>query len=187
MALDGPPSVQFLLESFATVKQQDKYPLLGESQASELSVTPSTVAANFTPRTLAFTKVIDSQKASNGEAHSAVEAIISAGVHLRMLETFPEALNCILKEWIVQCQASPRTTWPSSLLTYVSRDDLNLLIYPQIPSSSDGGYFKVNEMILILYSKLTFPDSHHRAATRPTHNQSVIRGCHTDSSIPQHR
>jgi anaphase-promoting complex subunit 1 len=141
--LHSPPSLQRHLESYAAVKQLSEYPLLGETKSRELSITPSQIAAHFTPRTLAFTKVMDAQKSLNGEPHASVEAILASGVHLRMLETFPEALNCMLKEWIVQCQANPPTTWPNSLLTYVSRDDLKLLTDPRALSLSDSGYFKV--------------------------------------------
>jgi anaphase-promoting complex subunit 1 len=149
IALHKPPSIQRLLEAFGAVKQLDKYPLLGENQAREVSVTPSAIATRFTPRTLAFTKVIASRQSLDSEPRVVVETIIASGIHLRMLETFPEALNCMLKEWIVQCQANPPTTWPSSLLTYVSRDDLKLLIDPQLLSSSDGGHFKVINLCLV--------------------------------------
>jgi anaphase-promoting complex subunit 1 len=84
--------------------------------------------ASFTPRIVALMQLLTIPADLQRRADRQVEALISAGVDMRILETLPEALLAILKEPIVQCQSNPPTTWSSSLLKYIARDDLNLLV-----------------------------------------------------------
>jgi hypothetical protein len=83
---------------------------------------------DFAPRVHAILQYLAQIVRHKHNSYKLVEAMITYGIGTRMAETFPEALLSILKGPIVHCQAEPPTTWPSSLLSYVSREDLDLRI-----------------------------------------------------------
>jgi hypothetical protein len=62
-----------------------------------------------------------------------VEATLEASISPRVMETFPNAVQIVLKDAITQCQATPPTTWPSALLDLINREDLTLLASSQQP------------------------------------------------------
>jgi anaphase-promoting complex subunit 1 len=59
-----------------------------------------------------------------------VEALCTAGMDARLLETLPEAVLAPLQEAIVQCQIEPPTTWSKALLAMVGREDVTMLLTP---------------------------------------------------------
>ena len=75
---------------------------------------------------------------ANPTAESQVEAMVKSGITMRMLSNFPEALLAILSEPIVQCQAEPPTSWSSTLLEYVSREDLDLRLQTKYLVSTES-------------------------------------------------
>jgi anaphase-promoting complex subunit 1 len=99
--------------------------------------------ASFTPRIAALMQLLSIPADLQRRADRQVEALVSAGVDRRMLETLPEALLAILKEPIVQCQSNPPTTWSSSLLKYIARDDLNLLVTQRRMNWAESGISRV--------------------------------------------
>ena len=106
----------------------------------------------FTPRTASlkafFAKLHEGQVGPNDQ----VEAMISSNIDPRLLETFNEAILITLKESIVQCQAKPPTTWSSNLLSYVSREDLKLLLDPENLTWNDGLSNKVCITVVLILS-----------------------------------
>ncbi|OCL08030.1 negative regulator of mitosis [Glonium stellatum] len=82
--------------------------------------------STITPRTIALGRYLRNVRSSSNSPVKAVEFMAQSGISIRMLETFPEAAMAPLREAIVRCQASPPTTWTSSLLRLVQREDLDL-------------------------------------------------------------
>jgi anaphase-promoting complex subunit 1 len=126
----SPPSI---LEWISTVVHDQSYipfptvaRLIRKSKASpHSSVNVDEILSYVTPRTIALDKFFQGvDKLSN--PRKAVELMEHCGISTRMLATFPEAARAPLMECITRCQASPPTTWPSSLLKLVQREDLDL-------------------------------------------------------------
>lgn len=59
-----------------------------------------------------------------------VEAMHSAGIDSRVLETLPEAVLTPLKDSIARCQARPPPSWPKDLLELVNRGDVSMILAP---------------------------------------------------------
>jgi anaphase-promoting complex subunit 1 len=83
----------------------------------------------LTPRTLLFTQFFSSMQSTWSPARF-VEALCTAGMDARLLETLPEAVLAPLQEAIVQCQIEPPTTWSKALLAMVGREDVTMLLTP---------------------------------------------------------
>lgn len=79
------------------------------------------------PRTTSISKYLLVLHAPNLAPDKQVEAISEAGISTRLLETFPDAIVAVLKDAIVQCQATPPTIWSSVSLDLIGREDLALL------------------------------------------------------------
>lgn len=127
---DVPPSI---LEWLGTVVGSQHYApfptlatLIRKSKASpHSSINIDEVIASVTPRTVAlhrFFRDID----PTSSPRKVVELIETCGITVDMLATLPEAAKAPLMEAITRCQANPPTTWSSSLLKLVQRDDLDL-------------------------------------------------------------
>lgn len=82
--------------------------------------------STITPRTIALGKYLRNVRSNSDSSVKAVEFMAQSSISIRMLETLPEAAMAPLREAIVRCQASPPTTWTSSLLKLVQREDLDL-------------------------------------------------------------
>ena len=85
--------------------------------------------SSLTPRTLMFVRFFSSMQIDWSSAQF-VEALSSAGMDVRLLESLPEAVLAPLQEAIVQCQTEPPTTWSKDLLAMVGREDVNMLLTP---------------------------------------------------------
>lgn len=53
-----------------------------------------------------------------------IEALAACGLTSVVLETLPDAIVAPLREAMSRCQSSPPTTWPTSLLQLIGREDL---------------------------------------------------------------
>jgi anaphase-promoting complex subunit 1 len=131
---DTPPSI---LEWLSTVTGSQHYApfptlamLIRKSKASpHSSINIDEIIAGVTPRTMAlhrFFRDIDPASSSR----RVVELIKSCDISPEMLATLPEAAKAPLMEAITRCQANPPTTWSSSLLRLVQREDLDLSLTP---------------------------------------------------------
>jgi anaphase-promoting complex subunit 1 len=126
IGFESPLPIFSLLETVSAMRKTPIYPTLDAILPSQASVNVRDYATDFTPRIKAILLYFSKVAESKSKSHQLVEAMISSGIDTRMGETFPEALLAIFKEPIVQCQANPPTIWSDRLLTYVSREDLNL-------------------------------------------------------------
>jgi anaphase-promoting complex subunit 1 len=99
--------------------------LILKSKASpHSSVNINEVVSAVTPRTMAlqmFFRDVDHK----ANPRKAVELIERCGITSQMLASLPEAAKAPLMEAITRCQANPPTTWSSSLLQLVQREDLD--------------------------------------------------------------
>lgn len=127
---EAPPSI---LEWLATVTGSRRYApfptlamLIRKSKASpHSSINIDEIIAGITPRTVALHKFFrDVDPASS--PRRVVELIKTCDISTEMLATLPEAAKAPLMEAITRCQANPPTTWSSSLLRLVQREDQDL-------------------------------------------------------------
>ncbi|KXH41341.1 hypothetical protein CSAL01_02821 [Colletotrichum salicis] len=85
--------------------------------------------ASITPRTLMFKRLFEKLTPKSSAANM-VEAMHSAGISSRVLETLPEAVLAPLKDSIARCQARPPASWPKDLLKLVNRGDISMVLAP---------------------------------------------------------
>ncbi|TKW55262.1 Negative regulator of mitosis [Colletotrichum tanaceti] len=83
----------------------------------------------ITPRTFMFKRFFE-KLTPKGSPASMVEAMHSAGISSRVLETLPEAVLTPLKDSISRCQARPPASWPKDLLELVNRGDISMILAP---------------------------------------------------------
>ena len=140
--LEAPPSVMAWLENSIGATKTHNFATVGEFLHSKIGQNIRSRAANLTPCLSAINQFFDLTHDKNSTAEGQVEAMVKSGITMRMLSTFPEALLAILSEPIVQCQAEPPTSWSSTLLQYISREDLDLrLRTKQLPSTESAKVF----------------------------------------------
>ncbi|KAI8251309.1 Negative regulator of mitosis [Colletotrichum sp. SAR 10_98] len=85
--------------------------------------------ASITPRTLMFKRLFEKLTPKTNSV-GIVEAMHSAGIDGRVLETLPEAVLTPLKDSIARCQARPPPSWPKDLLELVNRGDVSMILAP---------------------------------------------------------
>ncbi|ORY15870.1 hypothetical protein BCR34DRAFT_477125 [Clohesyomyces aquaticus] len=139
---ETPPSI---LEWISTILRSQSYVpfptlavLIRKSKASpHSSVNIDEVISGVTPRTMVLDKVFQSVHQFS-TPYKAVELIERCGIRSRILTTLPEAARAPMMEAITKCQANPPTTWSSSLLKLVQREDLDLSLAPTKEFHQDG-------------------------------------------------
>ncbi|WYZ43187.1 hypothetical protein EsH8_VI_000886 [Colletotrichum jinshuiense] len=93
--------------------------------------------AMITPRTLMFKRLFEKLTPKSSPT-AIVEAVHSAGINSRVLETLPEAVLAPLKDSIARCQARPPATWPKELLDLVNRGDVSTILAPNKKLQKSG-------------------------------------------------
>jgi anaphase-promoting complex subunit 1 len=142
--------------------------LIRKSKASpHSSINIDEIITDVTPRTMAlhnFFRDID----PSSSPRKVVELIKSCGISTDMIATLPEAAKAPLMEAITRCQANPPTTWSSSLLKLVQREDLDL-------ASTSSGDFVHDVHINPIYTTSAIRDVHTicQSADRPEPVQST--------------
>ncbi|EMD96952.1 hypothetical protein COCC4DRAFT_142110 [Bipolaris maydis ATCC 48331] len=127
---DAPPSILGWLTTVTGSQHYAPFPtlatLIRKSKASpHSSINIDEIIAGVTPRTVALHNFFrDIDPASS--PRRVVELIQRCEINSDMLATLPEAAKAPLMEAITRCQANPPTTWSSSLLKLVQREDLDL-------------------------------------------------------------
>ena len=127
---DTPPSILEWLSTVVGSRHYAPFPtlamLIRKSKASpHSSINIDEIIASVTPRTVALHKFFrDIDPASS--PRQVVELIKTCNISSDVLATLPEAAKAPLMEAITRCQANPPTTWSSSLLRLVQREDLDL-------------------------------------------------------------
>jgi len=139
---DAPPSILEWISTVAGAQIYTPFPtlatLIRKSKASpHSSVNIDEVISDVTPRTVALQRFFRDLDPS-ASPRKAVELIEQCGITIQMLATFPEAAQAPLMEAITKCQANPPTTWSSSLLRLVQRDDLDLTVMPLHDATQDN-------------------------------------------------
>ena len=125
-----PPSILDWLSTVVGPQRYAPFPTLAmlvrKSKASpHSSVNLDEIITDLTPRTMALHNFFrDIDPASS--PRKIVELIKSCGIGTDIIATLPEAAKAPLMEAITRCQANPPTTWSSSLLKLVQREDLDL-------------------------------------------------------------
>lgn len=125
-----PPSILDWLNTVVGPRRYAPFPTLAmlvrKSKASpHSSINIDEIITDVTPRTMAlhtFFRDID----PTSSPRRVVELIRTCGIGTDMIATLPEAAKAPLMEAITRCQANPPTTWSSSLLQLVQREDLDL-------------------------------------------------------------
>lgn len=139
---DAPPSILDWLTTVTGSQHYAPFPtlatLIRKSKASpHSSINIDEIIAGVTPRTVALHRFFrDIDPASS--PRRVVELIQRCGINSDMLATLPEAAKAPLMEAITRCQANPPTTWSSSLLKLVQREDLDICHNPTGDSVYDG-------------------------------------------------
>lgn len=157
---ETPPSILGWLGTVAGPQHYAPFPtlatLIRKSKASpHSSINIDEIISSVTPRTVAlhrFFKDIDPESGPR----NVVELIKTCGISMEMLATLPEAAKAPLMEAITRCQANPPTTWSSSLLRLVQREDLDLSLTP----SSDYVHDSHLNSSAILHPTTTTRDVH---------------------------
>ncbi|KAK7522618.1 negative regulator of mitosis [Phyllosticta citriasiana] len=134
---EKPPTIFEWLESTLSPHGFQNFPtldmLVGSAEKSTTSFASQTLArvvTELTPRTVALCLYLTKIRKRGTTSSAKVEMMISSGIDHSMLETFPAAVVAGMHEAIVECQASPPTTWNDTLLEIVGREDLHMLLKP---------------------------------------------------------
>jgi hypothetical protein len=133
-----------LLEIVSSTRKFRSIQTIDKVLPSQTSQDVKAHAIDFMPRMNAILQYLVHVLERKAKPDKLVETMITSGINERMSATYPEALLAIVKDPIVQCQANPPTTWASSLLSYVSREDLNLRTTSTPLTWSDGYTGKVS-------------------------------------------
>lgn len=128
--MDDPVGVFEWLEHSIKYGTSELYPSLATVArlGSDVNISRSfaEASAQMTPRTTTLSRVLEE---TQGLALSPVTVVeTSAKHHLTtdILESFPEAVAAPFREAIAKCEKEPPTTWPTSLLRLIGREDLDL-------------------------------------------------------------
>lgn len=125
-----PPSILDWLSAVVGPQRYAPFPtlamLIRKSKASpHSSINIDEIVTSVTPRTMAlhrFFRDID----PTSSPRKVVELIEACGISTDTIASLPEAAKAPLMEAITRCQANPPTTWSTSLLKLVQREDLDL-------------------------------------------------------------
>ena len=127
----NPPSVYEWIEqsllrgstvSFLSLKQIVN---LGSPSAANAS-TSTADERRLLPRLASLQQLATHFGRIRSSPNKAIEIFAECGLTAKTIQTFPEAVLAPIREAITRCQSSPPTTWPSTLLHFVGRDDLIL-------------------------------------------------------------
>lgn len=167
-----PPSVLDWLSTVVGPQRYAPFPTLAmlimKSKASpHSSINIDEIIADVTPRTIAlhaFFRDIDPAFSPR----KVVELIKTCGISTDTIATLPEAAKAPLMEAITRCQANPPTTWSSSMLQLVQREDLDI-------ASTSSGDFVHDVHLNPLYTTAAIRDVHTicQSADRPEPVQST--------------
>jgi anaphase-promoting complex subunit 1 len=137
-----PPSVLEWLSTVVGSQHYAPFPtlavLIRKSKASpHSSINIDEIIASITPRTVALHKFFRDLDPTSSP-RKVVELMETCGLEAKVLATLPEAAKAPLMEAITRCQANPPTTWSSSLLRLVQREDLDLTLTSSSDATNDA-------------------------------------------------
>lgn len=90
---------------------------------------------DLTPRTVVILELLSVTRTTSMEER--VAEMASCGVDVTILEMLPEGIAAPLRASIAVCQSQPLTTWDSTILSMIGRDDIGMLEHQdQIPRAT---------------------------------------------------
>ncbi|KAF2085350.1 hypothetical protein K490DRAFT_46706 [Saccharata proteae CBS 121410] len=132
---EKPPSIYEWIEQCPASQVYLRFPSLTDlqssnemHQATRNSQRLKQQLAGLTPRTIALGLYCEKMCNKSQRSSRKVETMLECGIDNRMLETMPAAIVASLREAVIECQASPPTTWGLELLRTVHREDLHMLL-----------------------------------------------------------
>lgn len=126
--MDNPVGIYHWFEHALNISSGERYPTLDVIATIGNGATPSKelqqAAREITPRLSVLSDMVASTSGLSVSATDTVLLMSEYNVTLEMMETLPEAIAAPLRDAISKCEMEPPTTWPSSLLSLVGREDL---------------------------------------------------------------
>jgi anaphase-promoting complex subunit 1 len=124
---ETPPSILDWVQQTITHKTNtNSFPVIEDIISSQVPEGLGQSVKDFTPRIKALLRYLPNVRDAKQNSNQLVESMVASGIDIFMVGTLPESLLAIIKTPVVQCQSEPPTTWNSTLLSYISREDLNL-------------------------------------------------------------
>lgn len=122
---ENPLSVFQWLESCLLKGSTDTFVTIDQVRDFGLSITEtSNMQRQHLPRISALQDLAVNFEKVRSSPESTIKVLVACGLTTDVVETLPEAVRAPMREAIIRCQSSPPTTWPSSLLRFVGREDL---------------------------------------------------------------
>ncbi|KAF2481834.1 hypothetical protein BDY17DRAFT_253258 [Neohortaea acidophila] len=124
-----PVGITHWFERALETHSDEQYPTLDIIASLDTGPTLSgeykTECTQSTPRIETLSGLLASTSGFAKDAATTVEAMASHLMTTEMLESMPSGIAAPFREAIARCEKEPRTTWSSSLLSLVGRDDLD--------------------------------------------------------------
>ena len=128
--MDEPVSVFMWFEHAMKYRSIERYPSISDiasiSQGMLASKETAAAAAVLTPRILSLSSMLTVTSSFTAKSTDVVEMMAQHDIGPEILETLPEAIAAPFKDAVAHCERRPPTSWPSSLLRLVGRDDIDL-------------------------------------------------------------
>ena len=128
--MDEPVGVYEWIEHTAKFGSTEPYPTLVTLTQLDSDLRTSRsfreAAAKIISRTTALSSVLHETQGLTVSPVAIVETLARHQLTTGMLETLPEAIAAPYREAISRCEKAPPTTWPSSTLRLIGREDLDI-------------------------------------------------------------
>jgi anaphase-promoting complex subunit 1 len=128
--MDEPVGIFEWLEQSIKNAPTEPYPTLVAVAQLNSSLKASSsfaeAAARMTPRITTLSRILEQTQGLAVSPVTMVETAAKHGFTAEMLETLPEAIAAPYREAVARCEKDPPTTWPSTLLTLIGREDLDI-------------------------------------------------------------
>ncbi|KAK3054886.1 Anaphase-promoting complex subunit 1 [Extremus antarcticus] len=124
--MDEPVGVYHWFEHAMNVQSKERYPTLEVIAMLDrpMSKPKQEAAVHMTERIAALSDVLEATSGLTASSVITVELMARYGIDSAMVETLPGAIAAPFKDAIMKCERDPPTSWSSSLLALVGREDL---------------------------------------------------------------
>ena len=138
--MDEPVGVFQWFEHALNSKSSERYPSLDVVATLDSIAPPSEalqeMAKGLAPRIASLSDMLRATVSFTVPATTTVELMAEHGITSEVMDTLPEAFAAPFMEAIARCEREPPTTWSSSLLCLVGREDLDVTDLRGPPSNS---------------------------------------------------
>ncbi|KAK5126311.1 hypothetical protein LTR85_010547 [Meristemomyces frigidus] len=140
---------------------------------AHVSSSLSAAAKRLTPRLCALSSMLTETSGLSASPVRTTELMEKHHIDRDMLETLPQAVAAPFWEAIVRCEREPPTSWPSSLLQLVGREDLHMdgNGCSNAPNAQHAGSFPARDLHSICHN--SDHSSHPRTRRREAARQAV--------------